>query len=328
VAWAFVIGHVVQVLFHLPALLRAGIVPVIINWRHPMIIRFLRLAPAALLAYAAQAVNSYIGQGIALTKLSESAASSLAYAFRIQQLPMAIFGVSVATALFPTLSRHAADQSGRQLIRTLADGLRTTALATLPAVVFFLVMPVETIRLLLERGMFTSQNTCDVALALYCYSWATLPMALTLLTARTFFSEKDTRMPAILGLCSIAIFYPLSLNLSGLLGFAGIALSTSIVAWLLLVASVAIIHYRHRSDTSLLATIGLRSPVQMVAAGLLEAGALWGLRKLIGDVHGTWALIGVVLLGAVIGAVVYLGILRMLGNPDLSATMRRLLRRR
>jgi putative peptidoglycan lipid II flippase len=323
VAWAFVIGHAVQVAVHLPSLLAAGIRPIAINWKHPMLREFLVLAPAALLAYAAQAVNAFVGQGIALN-LSESAASSLAYAFRIQQLPMAIFGVSVATALFPTLSRQAAAGAAKEVVRTLSNGLRMTALATLPAVVFFLVLPEETIRLLLERGVFTSRNTSDVSLALYCYSWGIMPMALLLLTARTFFSEKDMRTPAILGLCSIALNYLLCLSLSRLLGFAGIAVSTVTVAWLVLILSVGILDSRYESAQSLLRAIGLRSPGQMILAGICEAGALLAFKHFIGPVHGTWALLGMIFVAAVIGAIVYLGILRLLRNDDLGATLRRL----
>jgi len=327
VAWAFVIGHAVQVLFHLPALRQARVFPMAIQWRHPMIIRFMQLAPAALLAYAAQGLNAFIGQGIALTRLSESAASSLAYAFRIQQLPMAIFGVSVATALFPTLSRHAASGSPRNVVRSLANGLRMTSLATLPAIVFFLVLPEETIRLLLERGVFTSRNTVDVALALYCYSWAILPMSLGLLTARTFFSEKDMRTPAVLGLCSVGVFYVMSLGLAGMIGFAGIALSAAAISWLILAASAIIIHLRHRPHASLFAAIGLKSPVQMIVASVAEAAALMIWREIAGPVRGTWALLGMILVSVLVGAVVYIGVLKLFGNPDLSSTFRRLLRR-
>ncbi len=327
IAWAFVLGHIVQVLMHIPALWRAGIRPLAIDWNHPMLRKFMQLAPVAVLAYAAPAVNAFIGQGIALN-LSESAASSLAYAFRIQQLPLAIFGVSVATALFPTLSRHAAAGSGKDLVTTLARGLRMTALATLPAVIFFLIMPAETIRLLLERGQFTSENTADVAIALFWYAWAILPMALLLLTARTFFSEKDMRTPAVLGLVTIAVYYVAALSLSRVYGFSGIALSTGAVAWLVLVISVGILHRRYRTQASLLTAIGGRAPSQMIIAGVIEAGVLWGYRVLLGPVQGTWALLGMILLGAALGAVVYLGLLWLMRSDDLSSTLDLLFRRR
>jgi len=327
VAWAFVIGHFIQMLVHLPALRQAGIYPVMVDWKHPMILKFLQLAPAAVLAYAAQAINAFIGQGIALTRLSESSASSLAYAFRIQQLPMAIFGVSVATALFPTLSRHAVSGSSKELMGSLASGLRMTALATLPAIVFFLILPVKVIRLLLERGAFTSGNTYDVALALYAYSWAILPMALTLLTARTFFSLKDTRTPAILGIFSVLVFYPTCLFLSSRFDFTGIAFSTAIVSWILLIVSVAILHHRHRDSASLLASIGFLSPVQMLIAALAEAAALIGYRMLWGEVHGLIQLIIMITGGIVIGGGIYLSLLRLMKNPDLDSTLRRFLKR-
>ena len=326
VAWAFVIAHAVQVLYHIPALTRAKIWPMAIDWKHPMLRQFLALAPAALLAYAAQSVNAFVGQGIALN-LSESAASSLAYAFRIQQLPMAIFGVSVATALFPTLSRHAASGSGKEVVRSLASGIRMTALEAIPVTVFMIVLPGEIIRLLFEHGAFTSRNAGDVSLALSCYSWGIIPMSLLLLTARTFFSEKDMHTPAILGVVSIAVNYFLALNLSRKFGFYGIAMSTVSVAWILFILSLVIIHVRHRKDTSLAGALGFVSPMQMIIAGAAEAGALFLLKKFVFTGSGTWALLGLIVVGAVMGAAIYLGLLKLMNNNDLSGMLKRLHRR-
>jgi putative peptidoglycan lipid II flippase len=327
VAWAFVIGHFIQVLFHIPSLWKAGIRPVAINWRHPMLMRFLQLAPVAVLAYAAPAVNAFVGQGIALN-LSESSASSLMYAFRIQQLPIAIFGVSVATAIFPTLSRHAVAGLGKDVVATLARGLRMTCLATLPAMVFFVVLPNETIRLLLERGAFTSTNTGDVSLALYWYSWAMLPMSLLLLTARTFFSEKDMRTPALIGIFTIIIYYLLSLLFSRIYGFSGIAMTGGAVSWLTLIISIFILHRRYSRSASLFKAIGAKSPLHMIIAGLAEALVLLGYRHFAGSLQGTWALLGAIVLATIIGGAAYLLVLRLLGNEDLSSTLRMLFRRR
>lgn len=328
VAWAFVIGHAVQVAFHFPALRKLGIKPLAIDWRHPMLRKFLVLAPAAVLAYAAPAVNAFIGQGIALN-LEESSASSLMYAFRIQQLPMSVFGVSVATALFPTLSRYASGGDGSRLVRSLATGLRMTALAVIPAVVFFLVLPEQTIELIYQRGKFDAGDTARVAGALFWYSWAILPMSLLLLTARTFFSEKDTRTPAILGVGTIILYYILAVNLSSpeRFGLFGLPMSNSFVAWIFLVISIAILNYRHKNDASLVSAIGFASPVQMLLAAIIEAAILYGYSSLIGEIHGTLPLIGFLAGAAVIGAAVYLGLLMLFGNKDLSATFKRLFRR-
>jgi len=328
-ALAYIIGHTVQVLIHLPALTRLGIFPRAIDWKHPLLISFITLAPAAIFAYAAPAVNAFVGQGIALT-LGESYASSLMYAFRVQQLPMSVFGVSVATALFPTLSRHAAAGSVKDLVSTLGAGIRMTALAVLPAVIFFLVMPGEVIELIYQRGQFTPDATMQVAAALYWYSWAILPTSLLLLTARTFFAEKDTTTPALLGVATVIIYYFLAINLSKHFSFVGLPMSNSFVAWVFLVISIWIIQSRYikrDSGGSLVKSIGLSGPVQMFIAGIIEAAALLGYKYLIGDVHGTLAL-ALFLLGAiVIGGAVYLGVLKLLKNPDLTSTLNRLMRK-
>jgi putative peptidoglycan lipid II flippase len=327
IAWAFVVGHFLQMLVHVPWLRKTGIRPGPIDWGHPMLRKFLVLAPAAVFAYAAPAVNSFIGQGIALN-IGESTASHLAYAFRTQQLPMAVFGVSVATAMFPTLSRCASAGMGKELMKTLASGIRMTTLATLPAVVFFMVLPNETIRLLFERGRFTPTDTIAVAQALFSYSWAILPMGLILLTARTFFSEKDTRTPALLGFISIVVNYVLAVGMSKLIGFTGIALATAAVSWVVLIISIWIIQKRHASDANLLKEIGLRYILSILAAGFVEAVALWALRIVVGPVHGTLNLIGMIGGAAVLGALVYIVVLKLLKNEDLELVVRRIARRK
>lgn len=327
IAWAFVIGHAVQVIVHFPALMKLGIRPVLFRWNHPMLMEFLVLAPAALLAYASGAVNAFVGQGIALN-LSESAASSLAYAFRIQQLPMAIFGVSVATAIFPTLSRHAAANNHAGVVHSLSSGIRMVILTTLPAVVFLLVLPVESIRLLLERGVFTSTNTKDVSNALYWYTWAIMPGSIQLLTVRTFFSNKDTRTPAILGMISIAINYFLANFLSRHLGFSGIAISIMSVSWIVVIVSIIILNNRYRNEVSLYRKIGFRNVMILLAAGIIEAIALALYRNSFGEIHGIYRELGFICGGIVLGTVVYLVVLKIFRSEDLETTFRNLFRKR
>jgi len=329
-AWAYIIAHVVQVLYHLPALSRIGIFPRTIDWKHPLLLKFISLAPAAVFAYAAPAVNAFIGQGIALN-LGESFGSSIMYAFRVQQLPLSVFGVSVATALFPTLSRHAAAGSLGELVRALGAGIRMTTLATLPALVFFLVLPLEVIELIYQRGNFTGDATNQVAVALWWFSLAMLPMSLVLLTARTFFSDKDTRTPAVLGVATIIAYYFLAINQTKYFGFVGLPMSNSHVAWFVLFVSIWILHVRfikRDPSVSLLKAIGFKGLSQMALGGLVEAGALIGYKSLVGDVHGSGHLV-IYLGGAmIIGAGVYLGILKLLGSQDLAITLARLSRKR
>ena len=327
IAWAFVIGHTIQVAYHIPALIRLGIFPVRIDWKHPLLLEFIRLAPAAVLAYAANAVNAFIGQGIALN-LSESAASSLAYSFRIAQLPMAVFGVSVATAMFPTLSRHSAAGEDKEVVLTLARGIRMTALATLPAIVFFMTLPEESIRLLLERGQFTNQNTVDVAAALYCYSWAIMPVSILTLTARTFFSQKDTKTPAILGIFSIVVFYIVALVMSKYLSFLGIALANALIAWAILIISLVILQLRFRKHLSLMQAIGIRNINVLLIAGIIQGAVLTAYRDYFHDVSGTLNLLGFLLAGAAVGGFVFIGVLKLAKSDDLEATLRNILRKR
>jgi hypothetical protein len=66
----------------------------------------------------------------------------------------------------------------------------------------------------------------------------------------------------------------------------------------------------------------------MIIAGLAEALVLLGYRHFAGSLQGTWALFGAIVLATIIGGAAYLLVLRLLGNEDLSSTLRMLFRRR
>lgn len=326
IAWAWVIGHFLQMAFHLPWLWKIGIRPGLINWRAPMLKRFIIAAPAAILAYSAPSINAFIGQGVALN-LGESAASSLYYAFRIEQLPIAVFGVSIATAIFPTLARHASSGSGKELVSTLAFGIRLVALAMIPASIFLIVFPAETVRLLFQRGQFTSQNTIDAALALYYYSWAIVPTTLTFLTNRTFFSVKDFKTPSYLGLISIFIFYVLCIFFAKNIGFSGIALATGLTFTTVLFVSIGIIHRRYLHEKSLLEAIGIRSIISMLIAGCLEAIAIMAVKRAFVNLEGTAYLLLMMTCAIAVGATTYFVSLKLMRNEDIASLIRFLFRR-
>jgi putative peptidoglycan lipid II flippase len=189
-------------------------------------------------------------------------------------------------------------------------------------------MPNEIIEFLFQRGKFTPADTTAVAIALFYYSWATLPMGLTLLTGRTFFSEKDTRTPAVLGLLSIVINYMVAVGMSKVFGFAGIAIATTAVTWTVLLVSIAIIQKRHACDASLLHAIGLKPSMQMLLAAIVEAAVLMAIRSILGPVHGTYNLLALISGSMVAGAVAYLGVLKLTGGSDLDLLFNRLSRKR
>ena len=125
-------GTVVQFLLPLPWLRgRGGHFSFRLDWRNPHVIRVLKLMLPVTLALGlinlSLLINSLFG-----TLVSDQAPAAIDKAFRIYQLPQGLFSISIATILFPTLSRFAARGARDDLRRTMGNGMRQICLLLIP----------------------------------------------------------------------------------------------------------------------------------------------------------------------------------------------------
>ena len=205
-----------------------------VDWRLPRLtpeIRALigRAVPGAIAASATQ-VNVFVS-GILVSQVN-GARSWLAVCDRLYQLPLALVGVAVGVALLPRLSRavHAGDRDGS---RAALDQAVTFSMAmTLPAAVALTVMPVFLIDALYTRGAFTFDDATATAGALQQYGWGVPAFVLAQLSSRAFFAHQDTRTPMRFALISVAVNIVAGVSLYQFIGVTGIALATSLAAWI------------------------------------------------------------------------------------------------
>ena len=187
-----------------------------------------RAVPGAIAASATQ-VNVFVS-GILVSQIN-GARSWLAVCDRLYQLPLALVGVAVGVALLPRLSRavHGGDGAGS---RAALDQAVTFSMAlTLPAAVALTVMPVFLIDALYTRGAFTYDDALHTARALQQYGWGVPAFVLAQLSSRAFFAHQDTKSPMRFALISVAINIAAGLTLYQFIGVTGIALATSLAAW-------------------------------------------------------------------------------------------------
>jgi putative peptidoglycan lipid II flippase len=248
-AIAFVIGAAAQLLYQMPRLRKDGIkITMHIDFRDPVYGKFLMLAPAAMLGYATMVVNSFVDKSIAYA-LAPASLSALTYGFRVQQLPFSVFGVSVATALFPSISRYLTEGRMDEFRRATSAGIRLLIFTLVPAMVVFLSLKDGIVQLLFQRGEFDAAATADAAAALKWYTLGIVPASLLLLVSRVFFAGQDMKTPLKAGIMMIVLNFGLDIWSSqpwGLdMGFEGIALTTSIVAFLNLGILVFILDGRY-----------------------------------------------------------------------------------
>ncbi len=324
-AIAWIAGTAMQFLVQVPAARRYGLRPGRIDLRHPAVRDFGRLAVPAVLGLAILEINAYVGRFFASLLAASPSVSPVAvldYAYEVVQAPAGIFAVSIATAIFPLLSRHAASGSHADLRTTASLALRTVLFVILPVTALVVVLRVPLVALIFQRGQFTPQATEAVAAALLGYAVGLPAIAGSYVVTRTYYALQDMGTPVRIGGVMVVLNALLASVLMRSWGVGGIALAASIVS----VLNVGLLLWRLRQrlghiDGRQIASSLLRSGVASLIAGAAGAAVVALVRP-----HG---LAGYSLqVGAALaaGGVAYLGACYLLRVDELHTTWR-LLRR-
>lgn len=167
--------------------------------------------------------------------LATGALSALYYADRLNQLPIGVIGIAVGTVLLPDMSRRIAqgDDAGSREAQNRAVEL--TLLLAIPAMVAFLLIPDLIMRALFARGVFTSADAGAAGATLAAYAIGLLPFVLIRSVTATFLARGDTATPVKASLVAVGVNILFKIALMSPLAQVGLALATSIGAWLNLV---------------------------------------------------------------------------------------------
>lgn len=233
-----VLGGALQLIWQLPSLHRLGYrLRPAFHWSHPGMVRILRLMVPAILGNAAVQINVMVNTNFASTIHDpvtglDGPVSWLSYAFRFMQLPLGLFGVAMASATLPSISRSAAAGRLDEFRQTLSQSLAMVFLLTLPSSVGLVILGKSIIGAIYQGGHFHVYDTEQTALALSCYAIGLTGYAAIKILSPAFYALGDARTPMLVSLASIAVNYAAADTMIRVahLGHAGLALSTSAVA--------------------------------------------------------------------------------------------------
>jgi putative peptidoglycan lipid II flippase len=222
----------------------------------PEIRRFFRLFGPGVVGAGVYQLNVTVDVIIA-SLLGQGAISWLNYADRLNQLPLGVIGVALGTALLPLLSRQIKGEDWQAAHRTQADAMRIAMFIAMPAATAFGVMALPMIRILFERGAFLGHDAVMTARALQAFALGLPAYMLVKIFSASFFAQQDTKTPvkvAMVGLVSNIVLNVLFIvltaqgqcfavwggsvcgwtipALAGVPSHVGIALATTISAWL------------------------------------------------------------------------------------------------
>ena len=327
-AWGVVIGGAGQLLWQLPSLLEKGF-----RFRpewdttHPGLRHIFRMMGPAILGAAAVNINLAVNLNFASSVVDVQRGGNgpmgwLTYAFRFIHLPIGIFGVAIASATVPAITRSLASGNVDEFRRTLSRSLGVVLLMTVPSSIGLYALGKDIVRMVYQHGRFTDYDTQQTALAMSCYAIGLVGYAGAKVLTPAFYALKDSRTPMLLGLSSVVMNYlaaSASMRFTRL-GHAGLALTTSTVAIFSFVGLFWILRNRVGGihGRELFSSTG-RIALAALGMGLALTLMVLGLERLLGNSFWASALRTAVCVPA--GAGVFYAVCRALRVADLDLAL-------
>ena len=252
--------------------------------------------------------------------LQQGAAASVYYGERMYQFPVGLLGISVATVIFPLLSRHAARGERERIGADLTLGLRLVGLLALPASVGLVLLAEPIARLLFEHGQFTSDDAQRTARMIAAYGLGVWAYCALPVLVRGYYALGMRTTPVKIAAAVVLLNLVLNLTLIWPLATVGLALSTAISA-AVQVALLAVVFSRRGSSLSWVDLI--RTAIIAVIAAAAMGLACWGSLALLPSTDSLTARLLAVVVPLALSGAVYLGLLRVFWPDELAVLLGR-----
>ncbi|MEG0180809.1 MAG: murein biosynthesis integral membrane protein MurJ [Romboutsia sp.] len=219
-----------QLLFQIPfALKKSYKYQNYINAKDETIKEMIILVLPMLVGVAVGQINTAVDRALATT-LGNGPLSALNYAARLNDFVMAIFITSIVTVIYPKLAKLSNTDNKEGFISTIVKSSNFILLVVLPISIGAIVLAEPIVRILFERGKFDASSTHMTAVALKFYALGLLAMGIRDVLVRAFYSLSDTKTPMINSSIALGVNIVLNLILIKVMGYAGLALSTSLAS--------------------------------------------------------------------------------------------------
>jgi putative peptidoglycan lipid II flippase len=273
VAIAVLVGGIGQIVIQWPPLRREGFrYKAVLDFRDEGLHRVLLLMGPGTIGMAATQINVFVNTVLA-TGEGTGAVSWLGFAFRLMYLPIGLFGVSIATAATPAISRMVAEQDFGRIRSTLANALGLMLFLNIPATVGLMILAEPIVAVIFQHGEFTAADTVATARALQLYAIGLVGYSIVRIISPTFYALQRSRIPVMVSAASVVVNVGLNLSLVRVMGYRGLALGTSITA--LVNASVQLWLLRREINGLEGARIA-SSTSRTIAAAAIMGAVTWG----------------------------------------------------
>jgi putative peptidoglycan lipid II flippase len=197
------IGAILFMLIQLPVLLRLGYRHAFKFDIHNKGVREVgRLIGPRTLGLAASQIDSTIDLMLS-SLLGARMVTIFTFAQNLQQLPIGLFGATVAQAALPTLSAASVREDSEQFKKSVISAIHQILFFVLPASVLFIILRIPLVRLIFGAARFDWNATYLTGMTLFMFSLSLFAQSVVHVLARGFYALYDTKTPVIISIISI-----------------------------------------------------------------------------------------------------------------------------
>jgi putative peptidoglycan lipid II flippase len=249
------------------------------------------------------------------TRLPEGSLVYLGFADRLNQLPLAIIGSALGTAILPTISRAIDKGNEERAAHVQSQATELSMLLTLPAAVALAVTSGPIVAALFQGGKFTAEDAATTGLVLSIIVAGLPAYVLIKVLTPGFYARKDMKTPVYIAFAMLVLGVIMNFLLIPILGIAALALTTAASAWLNAIALYVILHAR--GHFRIQGWLWGRIFKQLFAAAVMAA-VLYFMQGLFEGFFAGSAGRRIVAVGTLVaaGSIVYFGIAWVIGGMD------------
>ena len=280
------------------------------SWKNPAILTYMAIALPLMLGQSIVALDELF-MSVFGEMTGTGSQTSLQYARRVMFVPIGVIAQAAAVAAYPTLARLFAENKRTEMLATVNKALKAVLILSIGAAGIVAAMTVPAVRVLFERGAFTSTETGIVASALFMYAFG-IPVwgALQIIT-RAFYAKRRMWTPVLVGTAITVLAVPAYFVAVETIGFEGVAITSVLTLGLYTAVLIAIWYWPADARSGLREVVsdaGRAIPLA-VPASFAAAGIAWLITDKLPGPAGLAALVALI-----IGAIVYAGLALGIGS--------------
>ncbi|WP_455755839.1 murein biosynthesis integral membrane protein MurJ [Sulfurimonas sp.] len=236
-SWGVVIGGIAQLLVHIIAIQKLGLLKLLVGGFKYLRVKskiikkdsrqFTKQFFPSMWGNSTAQVSAFLDTFLA-SFLVTGSISYLYYANRIFQLPLALFAIATAVALFPRVARYIKNKDEQKAKEFMANAFWFLTFLLTASTIGGIVLSHEITWLLFERGAFSSQDTQNTTAVLQMYMIGLLPFGLQKLFVLWLYAKEMQMKAAKIATYSLVTYIVFALSLISPMGVGGLALASTV----------------------------------------------------------------------------------------------------